>query len=957
MAPRSTEALVLQMSVDLQRFGNQLAKANDVANKRLSAVERRAMQADKNLSRIMGQAGQNLTNSFRDGLRGLAPTLAAAFSTQQVIRYADSYVGLQNRLKVTGLEGAALAQQYKELQRVSEDSRVSLEGTVNTYSRLRLASEGLGLSNADVTRTTEILSKALSASGATTQEATSALLQFGQAIGSGVLQGDELRSIRENAPEIARAIAREFETTVGGLKKLGEEGALTSDRVIQAVLKSGAAIDASFARTQGNVGQSFQFLSDRLMTYIGEADKSLGATEKMSQAIRLLADNLDVVATAAGVLVTIVGTRMTVAFVAATVSSLRYNIALQAAAVGHANLTRSAIVSATAVRALDGALKFFGGPIGLAITAVAGAVGLLAADIIKTNASARALTKTLDEYEAEQRAVAEATKTANKEQKDLIKQIDPAIVKLAQQTGQVKLLSEAWFLTAAAARQARIETAKATTEAARGDLSVAEGLKQRAQMVASAGLVDEFGRVQGNPNSARAVQQAQQNEDRARRRLQTVYAQQRLLESDPITRADLPPTVATAAEEGKGPSKSDISAARRRKELLEDLALEERLLLAREAGDKQRIQGVEDEIRLLQLRRQYESAGLSAAQVDERAGGRLAIEQRIRDTEEERAETQKQINALIDSAQQKTDQYARAQERLAAIETDRLNHEIELARLRGDDKAVKAAERELRVRERIDELTARGDPNAVANANQEAFERDLAERQGRYKEVFQNAFSEGVRAAASGDLETFLTNLVGSASERAIQNLGGALFDASGLGGLLDNILGPEAADPIEAGIISGGTIAATEIGAAITAAGAAVASLIASSATAARVSNTTSQIAAAVDSFDGGGRTRSGSRAGGLDGKGGYLAMVHPNELVTDLTRGIPSPSLMRGGAPMVVQQTFQITGAVMTDDLLRQMDQKAIAARNQAVRQADTNNRRSFATHFNSLTTNGNV
>jgi hypothetical protein len=74
--------------------------------------------------------------------------------------------------------------------------------------------------------------------------------------------------------------------------------------------------------------------------------------------------------------------------------------------------------------------------------------------------------------------------------------------------------------------------------------------------------------------------------------------------------------------------------------------------------------------------------------------------------------------------------------------------------------------------------------------------------------------------------------------------------------------------------------------------------------------------------SLDGGGYTGNGARSGGLDGKGGFLAVMHPKEIVTDLTRGMPSARAMRSANQVIYSPTFNLRGAVMTQDLLDQMN-----------------------------------
>src|SRR5690606_38244117 len=97
---RDVESLVLMMSAALRRYEAQLARADAVAQKRLTAVEAQALKTQKNLERIMAGAGQGMVNSLSNSLKGLAPTLAAAFSVSAVTEMADEWTDMTGRMRL-----------------------------------------------------------------------------------------------------------------------------------------------------------------------------------------------------------------------------------------------------------------------------------------------------------------------------------------------------------------------------------------------------------------------------------------------------------------------------------------------------------------------------------------------------------------------------------------------------------------------------------------------------------------------------------------------------------------------------------------------------------------------------------------------------------------------------------------------------------------------------------------
>lgn len=149
------------------------------------------------------------------------------------------------------------AQAYGMAYRAAQNSRSDLSGTTTLINRIMMSGvygqEAGSLGSA--TRMAEILNKAMVVGGGTAEENKRALIQLSQGLSSGVLQGDELRSIREQAPYLASVLAeglnkiddRFIGTTVGDLKELGAQGELTSDVVIRALEAMQDQVDATFA--------------------------------------------------------------------------------------------------------------------------------------------------------------------------------------------------------------------------------------------------------------------------------------------------------------------------------------------------------------------------------------------------------------------------------------------------------------------------------------------------------------------------------------------------------------------------------------------------------------------------------------------------------------------------------------------------------------------------------------
>lgn len=278
---------------------------------KIDAYNRNIDAAHANFSRRMDQTRsegartmRDLESTFQSGSSRIAialGTIGGALAIDKVRQYADAWNRGENQLRAAGVATEDLATRQEELFQIAQRSRVGIAETINLYQRLKIATDALGTSEEDVLQLTETITKALKASGASTAEVASSITQLAQGLASGVLQGDELRSLRENAPLVAQAIAREFNTTIGGLKELGAQGELTSERIIKALLGVRDQVEETFSRTTATIGDSFTRLDNEIAKFIGQADNASGATTVISGAINLLADNLGILATALSV--------------------------------------------------------------------------------------------------------------------------------------------------------------------------------------------------------------------------------------------------------------------------------------------------------------------------------------------------------------------------------------------------------------------------------------------------------------------------------------------------------------------------------------------------------------------------------------------------------------------------------------------------------------------------------
>lgn len=267
-------------------------------------AERNARNLGNELDSIE-RKGDFATKSM-DGLsvatRQLAGYMAGLVTVSAAISKMDTYTGIQNQLKLVTEGQNQLNTAMDNTFEIAQRSRSSWESTATVYQKLAMNAKDVGLAQEDIGRLTETISKGIALSGATAAQADAAIMQLGQALGSGALRGDEFNSVMENGYGLMQLIAKGMNVPIGQLKSMAENGELTSEKVTKALLKMSDEADKQFGKTDSTIGQSLGLLSNSLTQFIGEAGRSSGAAQVLSGSIEGLANNFELLADGAVVL-------------------------------------------------------------------------------------------------------------------------------------------------------------------------------------------------------------------------------------------------------------------------------------------------------------------------------------------------------------------------------------------------------------------------------------------------------------------------------------------------------------------------------------------------------------------------------------------------------------------------------------------------------------------------------
>lgn len=295
----SFEHLRRAANVDADINTASLRQARIEMNSANEAIQRleAEMQDLDNQTRQYGNTSRSTFGGLVSTVRGLVTSYAALSAGRYLINTSDQYSQIQARLglivdeqqKVSDLNGMIFA--------TAERARGSYADMAATVTRLRMNAPDAFGSSQEAIRFAELLNKQFKLSGANLEETRAATLQLTQALGSGLLRGDELNSVFESAPTIMQDLADYLGVGTGELRKMAEEGQLTADAVKNSMLRAGNEIDKKFDKLPMTWADRWQQAQNRVM--YGLADTSVALNNLAnSPAMDLFMDNISSITSA-----------------------------------------------------------------------------------------------------------------------------------------------------------------------------------------------------------------------------------------------------------------------------------------------------------------------------------------------------------------------------------------------------------------------------------------------------------------------------------------------------------------------------------------------------------------------------------------------------------------------------------------------------------------------------------
>jgi len=225
-------------------------------------------------------------------LKGLFAGAFAVLGVREIIETADAMQSLNSQIRQVTADEAEYAAVKRELLGVANRTNAGIEETSGLYIRTSQALKDYGYAQSEVLTFTEAVNNAMRVGGVEAQAQASAIEQLSQALGSGVLQGDEFKSIAKAAPILLDTIADYMGKSREEIKKLGSEGKLTADVIFQAVSGSAGKFAEEAAKMPLTFGQAMVGIQNAWKVFVDKIMNGSGVMAALANVVKLVADNL-----------------------------------------------------------------------------------------------------------------------------------------------------------------------------------------------------------------------------------------------------------------------------------------------------------------------------------------------------------------------------------------------------------------------------------------------------------------------------------------------------------------------------------------------------------------------------------------------------------------------------------------------------------------------------------------
>ena len=302
-----SERTANRVTITEAKAAASIEQINARSSAQIQAIRERTASFAERMSLREQAASERTLKAQQQGVESLSSLAAKASAVMSIgfagwgiqesvmgfIRAADSMTELNARLRLVTSSSRELSAVQQSLFDMSQKSGTSIKANSEIYFGLARAGKTLGTTQQDLIRLTDGLSKASIVGGSSAESYRSAMIQLRQGLESGVLRGQELNSVMEQAPRVAQALAEGLGKTNGELRKMGADGGLVTEVTIPALLKGFKKIDEEFKSMPNTFGRGWQRIENSFLSLVDKINKTSGVTSALSESLTSLSSVMD----------------------------------------------------------------------------------------------------------------------------------------------------------------------------------------------------------------------------------------------------------------------------------------------------------------------------------------------------------------------------------------------------------------------------------------------------------------------------------------------------------------------------------------------------------------------------------------------------------------------------------------------------------------------------------------
>jgi len=301
MEGNKLRSLALNATAETRAYQREVERATIAAQRYLRVI------SDGNLQAIASWRSQqaaisaqtNALDALARSSGRYAQAMASTFKVSELHKQADAWIQINARLKQASVSGSDLAATQNTLFDISQKTGSVFSENANVFSQAAGSMRDYGFATGDILKLTEALVIGSQLSGAGATEASLAMGQFSRALARGVLNGEDFKAMGADGARVLSALAAGLGITSGELKVLADDGLLTVDKVLPALLSQLGVLQQEFAAMPNSISGSMNGLSNAFQKWVGDVDGATGTTQVLSRVIGSAADNMNLLASAA----------------------------------------------------------------------------------------------------------------------------------------------------------------------------------------------------------------------------------------------------------------------------------------------------------------------------------------------------------------------------------------------------------------------------------------------------------------------------------------------------------------------------------------------------------------------------------------------------------------------------------------------------------------------------------